>query len=311
MLAFKVDKQLLFATALLFLSFVIFISCYDFFRKKKFYDSLLQNMKRLDQSYFVLETIDAPRFYEGQLLFQVLYESNKSMVENVGFYRRQTQDFKDYIEMWIHEVKIPIASLLLMAHNQKEKFDKKMIIQMHRIENDVEQVLYYARQEFASKDYSIRANNLREIIRKVALKNKDDLLENEMDLIVENVDVEVLTDAKWLEFICHQIINNSIKYKKEKGAILQITAAKKEEKIVLSILDNGIGIPACDLPQVFEKSFTGRNGRQRFASTGMGLYIAKNLCEKLGHKIEITSKEGKYTRVDITFFKNTYFDVIK
>jgi len=255
--------------------------------------------------------LEKPNFYEGELLYQALYEINKSMCENVKKYERQTSDFKEYIEMWIHEVKIPISSLILMAHNNKDKIDKKVLEQISRIENDVEQVLYYARSENAEKDYLIKETSLSKVIASVALKNKDDLLEQKIDLIVENENSMVYTDSKWLEFILNQIISNSIKYKKEKNSYIKITIKEEKEKTKLIILDNGIGIPASDIPKVFDKSFTGYNGRIRTKSTGMGLFIVKNLCDKLGHKIEISSQINEYTKIEIIFYKNNYYDVIK
>ena len=234
------------------------------------------------------------------------------MCENVKSYEMQTNDFKEYIEMWIHEVKIPLASLILFENNHKDKVDKKVKKQLRRLENYLEQVLYYVRSENAERDYFIKEINLKEVIKKVGLKNMDDLLEEKIDFEVLDVDYTVLTDSKWLEFILNQIINNSIKYKRNiKDSYIKIFTDNKKDKITLVIEDNGIGIPKSDLKQVFDKTFTGENGRKKSGSTGMGLFIAKNLCKKLGHHIEISSEEGKYTRVSITIGKSDFYSVIK
>ena len=258
-----------------------------------------------------METIEKPNFYDGELLYHALYEINKSMNEFTKNLEYQLDDFKDYIEMWIHEVKVPISSLVLMAHNHKDKFDYKTLEQLKRIEDYVEQVLYYARCENAEKDYLIRKVSLNKVISNIALKNKNDLLENKVDFKVQNVSYQVFTDSKWLEFILNQIVNNSIKYRKKENSSIQISASEDSKKVTLTILDNGIGIPSFDLPKVFQKSFTGYNGRVMTKSTGMGLFIAKNLCEKLGHRIEILSEEGKYTKVNIIFSKNRFYDPVK
>ena len=140
----------------------------------------------------------------------------------------------------------------------------------------------------------------------------DDLLENKIDYIVENTQYKVLTDSKWLEFILGQIINNSIKYKRDiKNSYIKISVKDEKEKTTLIVEDNGIGIKKSDLKQVFDKSFTGENGRNGSKSTGMGLFIAKNMCKKLGHKIDIESKYNEYTKVYITFAKNKFYDVLK
>lgn len=311
-LAFKVNFSCCLATSILLFLFLIIIIMINFFRKRKFYTTLVNHITMLDKSYLVLETLEKPNFYEGKLLYQILYDINKSMIENVKNYELQMTDFKEYVEMWIHEVKIPIASFMLIFHNHQDKFDKKAVLQMHRLENYVEQILYYVRSENAEKDYLINEVSLSKVISHIALKNKDDLLENNIDFIVNDVNYKVLTDSKWLEFIINQIVNNSIKYKKENGnSYIKITAMDKKDQIILTIEDNGIGIPLADLPKVFQKSFTGHNGRFKNQSTGMGLFIVKNLCDKLGHKINIESKEGSYTRVFLTFSKDQYYEVLR
>lgn len=309
--AFKIQSSLILAITFLFFTFLGIIILIDYFRKKTFYQELLLSIEKLDKAYYVVEMIEEPVFYEGKLFYQALYDINTSMCEMVKILENQTDDFKDYIEMWIHEVKIPIASLVLMAHNHPDKFDKNFKEQIKRIEDYVEQVLYYVRQEFAEKDYFINSVSLKKVIANVALKNKNDFLESKIDLIVENVDCKVYTDSKWLEFILNQIIGNSIKYKKEKNSIIKITVEEDLEKCTLIVEDNGIGIPETDLSSVFEKSFTGNNGRRKGKSTGMGLYIVKKLCDKLGHQVKIESQEGEYTKLFLVFSKNKYYDVIQ
>ena len=310
--AFKIDKEVIVATSLIFIIFFLLLFLIDYLRKKAFYTELLSNIDSLDKSYLVLETLIKPEFYEGKLLYQALYEINKSMNENVNRIEEQWQDFKNYIEIWIHEVKIPLATLILISNNNKDKFSKKAKIQLKRLEDYVDQVLYYARSENAEKDYLIKETNLSKVIKNVGLKNMDNLLEYQISYNVLNANINVLTDSKWLEFILSQIINNSIKYKRNiKDSYIKISILDEKNKTTLIIEDNGIGIKESDIKQVFNKSFTGENGRNRSKSTGMGLFIAKNMCEKLGHKISIESEYNKYTRVSITFAKNKYFDVVK
>ncbi len=260
--AFKSDISLITAFSIIILILFIILLLIDYFRKRNFYRELLNNIEALDKSYLVLETISNPNFYEGKLLVQALYDINKSASENIKNYELQTTDFKEFIEMWIHEVKVPIASLILMFYNHKDKFDKKIIEQIKKIENYVEQVLYYVRKDYASKDYLIKEVELNKIISNIALRNKDSFLENKVDLIVNNTSCLVLTDSKWLEFILNQIINNSLKYKRNiKNSYIKIEVSESNKQVILTIEDNGMGIPSSDLPKVFEKSFTGKNGR--------------------------------------------------
>ena len=308
LLAFKTQVSLIVAIMVILALLLIIIILYDFIRKKNFYNKLVNNIDLLDKKYLVLETLNRPSFYEGNIIFDQLYEINKSMIEEINRCSLSISDFKEYIEMWIHEVKIPISSLILMCHNDKRFLDKKYIHQISKLDNYIDQVLYYVRSENTEKDFIIKEYKLDQVISQVALKNKDDILENKINFIVDIDDLYIRTDIKWLEFILNQIINNSIKYKKENSdSYIQIKTIEKEGEIYLSIMDNGIGIDESNLSRVFDKSFTGQNGRIRAKSTGMGLYIAKRLCEKLGHQITIESKVGEYTKVTIIFSQNDFY----
>ena len=291
--------------------FILFI-IYDFSRRKKFYDKFLNDLDLLDKKYLITEMIDKPDFYEGEILYDALYEIDKSMAEKIKEYSFSIQDFKEYIEMWIHEVKLPLASLNLIVHNHKELSDKKITEQLKRLDDDIEQVLYYVRSENAEKDYLIKETELNKVISNVAMKNKDILLENNINFEVDVGNKKVLTDSKWLEFIVNQIVSNSIKYTKNNVEhLIKITSEENKKCTILKIYDNGIGISKSDIPKVFDKTFTGSNGRKIETSTGMGLYIVKQLCNKLGHKITINSKENEYTEVSILFNKDDFLNVAK
>lgn len=308
LIAFKAEPSLIFS--IIFINCIIFLSIIliDYFRKKKFYSNLLNNVENLDKKYLILEMIEKPEFYEGKIFYELLYEINKSMIENVKEYSLSINEFKEYVEMWIHEVKIPISSLVLLNHNHKNELSKKYEEQIRRLDNYIDQILYYVRSENVEKDYIIKETSISSVIKSVALKNKDDLIENDIELDVKVNDENVLTDSKWLEFMLNQIINNSIKYRnQDKKACIKITTEKIDDKVNLSIYDNGIGIKKSDLPQIFNKSYTGDNGRKVAKSTGMGLYIVKNLCEKLGHKLYVESEYGKFTKVQITFYENDFY----
>lgn len=309
LIAFKNNIDVIIVVIIIITLFFVSLLLIDFFRKRDYYNTLTNNINLLDKSYLVLETIDKANFYEGIILDNSLYQINKSMLENIRVLENQVSDFKDYIEMWIHEVKIPVTSLTLMSYNHKDKFDKKTIEQIKRIEEYIEQVLYYVRSENAENDYLIKKVDLNKIITKVALKNKNDFLENKIDFLVSKISVNVYTDAKWLEFIINQIINNSIKYHRQKKPYIKIDVYQEDKKTFLVIEDNGVGIPESDLPRIFFKSFTGVNGRESATSTGMGLYISKCLCQKLGHIIKAESIEGEYTRIIIEFSDSSYYDM--
>lgn len=306
----------------------------DFRRKSSFYNALTANVSRLDQAYLVLETLERPSFLEGQILCDALYEIDKSMVENVNLYKQSSKDSKEYIELWIHEVKLPLSSISLKLHNlieaaskksveevqEKDKADsspneieiyKKLQAEVKRIEGYVDQVLYFSRSENAEKDYHIAEVPLSKIVHDVAMDNREALQENGIDFRIEDISGCVLnTDQKWFTFMLGQIISNSIKYRREDvESYVKLYAENSDKASKVYIEDNGIGIPEADLKRVFEKTFTGTNGVGRAKSTGMGLYIVKTLSEKLGHSVEIESKQGEWTRVSITVNKNEFFDI--
>ena len=310
LIAFKSNESLI----LVFITFQIILGLtlllIEYSKKNSFYKTIQSKLINLDKKYLVLEMLDKPKTTEEELIYQIFYDINKSYIEELKDYKLSLNNFKEYIELWIHEVKIPISSFVLMTHNSKENLPKKYITQINRLDNYIDQVLYYVRSNNSEEDYLIKEVSLQKIINAVALKNKDDLLENNIEFIVKTSNEKVLTDEKWLEFILNQIINNSIKYKRNiKVPKIEIKVEEATQKVILTITDNGIGIPKNDLPKVFNKSFTGTNGRTTTKSTGLGLYIAKNLLKKLGHKIEIESEVNKYTKVTITFSKNNYYKI--
>ena len=309
LVAFKMPAPVSIITFIVFSFSGSIMLLISFFRKYKFYNSLLSNLEKLDQKYLVLETIPEPNTYEEKIMVNSLYEINKSILEKIKENQANINEFKEFVEIWIHEVKIPISSMVLKCHNNPNQYDKSFLSLIRRLDNNIDEILYYVRSEDTEKDFAISAVDLKEVIRSVSLKNKDDLLENNVLFEVDLKATKVNSDRKWLEFIINQIINNSIKYKKEDNSIIKIESYEDNDKVVLSIYDNGIGIPSKDIKRVFDKSFTGTNGRNKTKSTGMGLYIIKNLCKKLGHNIYIESEENKYTKVILEFGKNNIYKI--
>ena len=306
---FGVNKYL----TIIILSLLSIYFIVDFFtfylKRKKYYDNFLNNLNLLDKKYLILETLEEPEFLDGKVFYDALYKIDKSMMENINNYRNETEDFKEYVEMWIHEIKIPIAGLMLMYHNNKT-VNKNFLDQLNSLDNLTDQILYYVRSNYAEKDFLIKEASMDKIINEVLLKNKDSILENHIDVTVDVKNIKVLTDSKWLVFILNQIINNSIKYcDNNRKSYIMFYIEDNEKETTLHIKDNGIGVNASDLKHVFDKSFTGENGRKMRNSTGFGLYISKKLIEKLGHKISATSEENKYFEIAITFGKNDLYKI--
>ncbi len=306
--------KLSFATNFFILSlitcFFLFSFLYSYFKRKFFFKEFFSILEKIDQKYFITEMLPTANFLEGKLFLQALYEIDKSMKERINESEKSMTDFKEYLELWIHEIKLPIASLILRNHNKKEK-DNKELEQIKKIEEYVEQVLFYVRSEHSKKDYLIHECDLNTMIKNVILRNKDDFLALNIEVKTKNLHKKVLTDAKWFEYILNQIVSNAKKYKKEKDSIIEFKADESDKEIKVSILDNGIGIKESDLPKVFEKSFTGENGHNKKEATGMGLFLVKKMCEQLGHTVEIESRENEYTKITITISKNSFYNVLK
>ena len=310
LIMFKVPIVLIISIEMVLFIFGIIMIVYDYLRKRNFYNEFEKNLDELDKKYLITEIVSKPNFLEGKLLCEFLYETDKSMNEEIEEYKKSIRDFKEYVELWVHEVKLPISSCVLTLYNNKPDTNKKIGEQLKRIENYVEQVLYYTRGENSEKDYIIKNCNLKSIINSVVRKNKDILISKKIKIEMENIDVNVLSDTKWLEFIINQIVSNSIKYSNDKEACISFKTQVDGNESTLFIEDNGIGISEKDISKVFEKTFTGENGRVVSSSTGMGLYLVHKLCKKLGHSIEIDSVRNEFTRVSITFKNNEYYEVL-
>lgn len=282
----------------------------EYRKKKNFYNELKSNLDELADKYLISEIINTPDFLEGKILKKSMQEAGKSMLENVNTYKRLQEDYKEYIELWIHEIKIPIATSKLIIENNKNEITKSIGEELDEIENYTEQALFYARSNTVNKDYIITKSNLQEIVNGAILKNKGALLSSKTSIELHDLEREVYTDSKWAVFIINQIIQNAIKYSKIKDRKIEIYAISKRENVVLYIKDNGIGIKKGEITRVFEKGFTGENGRTiNKKSTGIGLYLCKKLCNKLGLGIELNSEKDIGTEVRIIFPKSSFMNL--
>lgn len=231
----------------------------EYYKKKNFYNKLKQDLEELNEKYLISEIINTPNFTEGKILKEVILETGKSMLENVNIYKNIQEDYKEYIELWIHEIKIPIATSKLIIENNKSNVTRSINEELDKIDNYTEQALYYARSNDANKDYIITKTSLKEIVNMAVLKNKTNLLNNKVTVnLQEGLDKEVYTDSKWAVFILNQIIQNSIKYAKEADKTIEIFSEEKKEKVILYIKDNGIGIKKEKLQEYLTKDLQGK-----------------------------------------------------
>lgn len=283
----------------------IFISMQGFFqwclyrKKRKASEHIMNLADELEECYYIADVLPKPKEFQNEAYYYALKKACKSMNDEISKIKEDKQAYQEYVESFAHEIKIPIGALSLTFDNTKNYTLKKETDKIFQL---VEQMLYYARSENTEKDYFVKQLNLDEIMHNVILKFRHSLIDSKAAINIHNLDNTVYTDEKWLTFILSQIIQNSIKYFDKQENRLTIYSQDNGTNISLSIEDNGCGIKSSDLSRVFEKGFTGGN-RSKADSTGMGLYLSKKLCNRLGLNLEITSEENQYTRVTILFPK--------
>lgn len=252
------------------------------------------------------------------VIYQMINEKDKEYQQEVQNLARELSEINDFMTNWIHQVKIPISVLEIISDRISEMehghpISKEINLELDRITVLVEQALYIARSGNYSSDFMIEELHLGNIVKDVIRKNKNIFIYNKIEIEIGNLDYTILSDKKWIKHIIEQIIHNACKYTDDKqNKRIEIFLEVDAKSCKLYIKDNGIGISTGDLNRVFDKGFTGENGRSRTKSTGMGLYIAKKIINRLDHDIHIISKKGEGTEVILTFYTlSDYFDVTK
>lgn len=275
-----------------------------YFSRKKYLNKLLDMTEQLKERYLLPEIMQEPERADEQVFYQIMKMAEKSMLERIGEVQRERKEYKEYIEQWIHEVKTPITAIKLICENNRCSFTRELMAELENINRFTEQALYYARSEHTEKDYSVREINLSDVVHGAIADNKYLLRQNNVAVTVEDVEYSIYSDDKWLRFILDQLISNAVKYRADQP-VLHFFTVKENDRIILSVEDNGIGIPQSDLPRIFEKGFTGQNGRTIHSSTGIGLYLCRRLCDKLGIGISASS-ERKGTAISLSFRINDF-----
>lgn len=288
---------------------VIIYFLQNFYCRKRYFDKLTVLLEELDNRYLIAEVMEPSVKLEDRIYREILRKSNKSVIEKIHMLEGTQKDYKEYIERWIHEVKLPLTAARLMCENNKSEENKKILAELGKIEKQVEQALFYARMEHPYQDYLIHSVNLRETVLSSIAGNKFYFIQAGMEIfleITEDNPVFVCTDEKWIIFLLDQVFANCMKYRKKENPYIKIYTENGKQQISLIVEDNGIGIAKEDLGRVFEKGFTGENGRIEKKSTGIGLYLCKGLCDKLGIGIACESKKGEFTRIIFTFPTSDY-----
>ena len=293
------DKLVITVVAVLYFLGLFCTACYDCFRKKQYYDHLESTWQELEEKSYLSEIIEEPDFYDGRLLYRIIKRNGKYLNDVIADQQLEMMEYKNYVQTWAHEIKTPIAVEHLIIDNHRGPLTSSLEEEVEKIESYVEQMLYYTKSGSLESDYIIQPASLKHMVMEVIRKNTKMMVAAGILPRLENLDHEILTDTKWMVFILGQIVTNAVKYSdsSKKSCIFFRAEETAGDMVEFTVEDNGIGIPACDLSRVFQKGFTGENGRVVQKSTGMGLYLCKKLCDKMDIPLAIRSKHGEGTKL--------------
>jgi signal transduction histidine kinase len=307
----------------------------EYFRRRQYFHKTAEILAHADHKYLLGELMPQSFRLEDTLYRNMIRQSNKSVIESIRTVEDARQEYREYIESWVHEIKAPIANITLLC--EKRRYEnpleetapdlplrnqpddasqihvqtalpetlRRILHENQKTENYVDMALFYARSDEVYKDYLIKESSLQQTAEDVLRKNKYYLIQSGIQAEVNCKDT-VYTDVKWIAFILNQLVLNAVKYRRDTEPKIRIYTEKRPHGVCLTVEDNGQGIPEEDLPRIFDKGFTGNNGRTHERSTGMGLYLCRKLCLKLGIQIDAVSEESAGTKLLLQFPVSNY-----
>ncbi|QIK57158.1 HAMP domain-containing histidine kinase [Erysipelothrix sp. HDW6A] len=270
-------------------------------RRYLFYKEIDLALDNLEKKYFIHEMLPKSGFLDGDILLEIMNELSKSIANEVSNINNAHKEYLDFVEMWIHEVKTPLAAISLITSNNKSVEMVRVKEEVKKVEKQLEQILFHARSSSLEKDYIIQSIDLEKVVRTSVKDLSTQFISKN---IILNLDLEntiVYSDPKWLEYIFKQILENALKYSDD-GKTIIIRSAIHNQSVQVDIIDEGIGISESDIKRVFDRGFTGQIGRNSRQATGFGLYLVKTLSERLGIGLSIVSDKG--TTVSLVFPKS-------
>lgn len=262
---------------------------YDFYHIRQKYALLIELQKFSENLLEQLPEAEGMEEAAYQQIIKILHEKQMDKVTQMDC---NYVDMVEYYTIWAHQIKTPIASMRLHLQNEDTPLARKLRSDLFRIEQYVEMVLTFLRLGSDSTDYVFKEYDLDEIIRSAVKKFRSEFIARKLRLNYEPVHTKILTDEKWLSFVIEQVLSNALKYTKEGTITITMDSSS-----VLCIKDTGIGIAPEDLPRIFEKGYTGYNGRSDKKASGIGLYLCKRVCQKLGHGIAAESVVDEGTAI--------------
>lgn len=272
----------------------------DFLRCRQRLRELESIMDGLDRKYLFAECVPGARNAYERRLLALSRRAGRAMIGAVSDAQAAQREYREYVERWVHEIKTPITAAGLICRGADSETRRKLTQELSQIEAHVERALFYARAESAEKDFVVCRTSLSELAAEAIDRHRNLLIQNGIRVETENLEQTVHTDKKWTVFILGQLLQNAARYRSG-SPVVTLSAKQLGAQVLLAVRDNGIGIPAHELPRVFDRGFTGSNGRDRGGSTGMGLYLCRRLADCMEVGLQIDSQEGKGTTVTLIF----------
>lgn len=275
---------------------LIFIAL-DFARAKRKHKMLLELSRLSSAMINELPSVSSVDDSDYQMIIRLL---QKEVAELETDSNNRFNNMVDYYTVWAHQIKTPIASMRLTLQNEDTPLSRKLLSDLFRIEQYVEMIMAFLRIDSTSSDYVFKEHNIDVIIRQTVKKFAHEFIDRKITLEYEPIEYKIITDDKWLSFVIEQVLSNALKYTR-KGSI----KIYMNEQKMLCIEDTGIGIAPEDLPRIFEKGYTGYNGRSDKKASGLGLYLCKRICKKLDLEITVSSEidNGTTVFIDLNQYK--------
>lgn len=294
---YEIDPRPLNYGYLLCISIGVLMFVLDFIRYYIYHRKLVTLLNGLDVAH---ENLPKPATITDNDYQNLIQSLNDKIMENKTEADTKRADMIDYYSMWAHQIKTPLSASRLLLQSEGELDRKQLLSETFKIEQYVNMVLSYLRLESESNDLRFEPYDIDRIIKQCIKKFATIFIHKKISLNYEPVNASVITDEKWLGFIIEQLLSNALKYTRSGS----ITIRYDESSCILSIIDTGIGIKPEDLPRVFDKGYTGYNGRMDKKSTGIGLYLCKRTADMLNHDISIASTIGEGTCVNLNLSRN-------
>ena len=301
LLCIGVTRSMVIILTSIWIMFYLIAVLFSWRRKAAYMLKIVHISQKLDQPYLLHEMLPKTPYHEDTFYQIILYTGYKSMLEEVSHVRRERNDYREYVEQWVHEVKTPISAMKLLCENQKLDKKQAMLRQVERIQHYIDQALFYARSDVLEKDFQIRETSAMHCVHQALLECKYSCMQANIHVDLPTTDMAIYTDEKWLVFILCQLLENAVTYRNPDDASINITFIQDHQKIIC-VNDHGRGIPSADLPRIFEKGFTGNNGRYvNTHATGIGLYLVKRLCDQMQITIHVDSVVQKGSTFYLSF----------